>query len=134
MAKLGSIYLLADNAAASLDFYTAAFDAEEVERWIDPENGKIGHAEFRIGRQSLFTADEYPSMAAIGVKSPKSLGGTTLTLWIEVDDLKAAKTKALAAGARLLEDIKPATDGGERCRIADPAGHCWTLFAATAKA
>jgi PhnB protein len=132
MTKLGSIYLIARNAAAALDFYKTAFGAEEVERWVDPRNGKIGHSEFRIGRQSLFMSDEYPSMAAIGVKSPAALGGTTLNLWIEVDDLKAAKDKALSAGARLLEDIKPATDGGMRCRIADPAGHVWTLFAKTA--
>ena len=70
-----SIYLLASNAAEALDFYVVALGAEEIMRWIDPENGKIGHSELRLGSQTLFLADEYPSMAAIGVKSPAALGG-----------------------------------------------------------
>ena len=52
-----SIYLIADDAAKVLDFYVAGLGAEEITRWVDPENGKIGHAEFRIGSQTLFIAD-----------------------------------------------------------------------------
>lgn len=123
-----SIYLLASNAAEALDFYVAGLGATEIMRWIDPENGKIGHSEFRLGKQTLFLADEYPSMAAIGVKSPATLGGTSLNLWLRVDDLEAALDRALKAGAKLVVPIETMTvDEGRRCRIADPAGHAWTL-------
>ena len=123
-----SIYLLASNAAEALDFYVVALGAEEITRWIDPENGKIGHSEFRLGSQTLFLADEYPSMGDIGVKSPATLGGTSLNLWLRVDDLEATLERATKAGARLLVPIETMTvDEGRRCRIADPAGHVWTL-------
>jgi PhnB protein len=123
-----SIYLIARDAAAALDFYVTALGAEEIVRWIDPDNGKIGHSEFRIGGQTLHIADEYPSMSAIGVKSPAMLGGTSLNLWLRVEDLEAALARAVKAGAKLLVPIETMTvDEGRRCRIADPAGHVWTL-------
>jgi PhnB protein len=123
-----SIYLLAHNAAAALDFYVAGLGAEEVMRWIDPENGKIGHSEFRIGTQHLFLADAYLSMEALGVKSPASLGGTSVNIWIRVADVDAAQARAVAAGAVLLVPVETMTvDDGRRCRIKDPAGHVWTL-------
>lgn len=123
-----SIYLIARDAAETLDFYVAGLGAEEIMRWIDPENGKIGHSEFRIGSQRLFLADEYPSMEALGVKSPSALGGTSLNLWIEVADVAAAQERAVKAGAKLLVPAETmSVDEGRRCRIADPAGHVWTL-------
>jgi len=123
-----SIYLIADDAARALDFYVAGLGAEEIMRWVDPENGKIGHAEFRIGSQTLFIADGYASMESLGVKSPGALGGTSLSLWIRVDDLEKALQRALDAGAKLLVPIETMTvDEGRRCRIADPSGYLWTL-------
>jgi len=123
-----SIYLIARDAAKTLDFYVAGLGAEEIMRWVDPENGKIGHSEFRIGSQHLFLADEYPSMEALGVKSPSALGGTSLNLWIEVPDVAAAQERAVKAGAKLLVPVETiSVDEGRRCRIADPAGHVWTL-------
>jgi PhnB protein len=123
-----SLYLIARDAAKALDFYVAGLGAQEIARWIDPENGKIGHAEFRIGSQRLFLADEYPSMDALGVRSPSALGGTSLNLWIEVADVQAAQERAVKAGAKPLVAVEAMTvREGRRCRIADPAGHVWTL-------
>jgi PhnB protein len=123
-----NIYLIAGDAAKALDFYVQGFGAEELVRWIDPENGKIGHSEFKIGSQHLFLADDYDEMNALGVKSPGRLGGTSPTLWLAVEDLQAARDRAVAAGATLLVDIETmAVAEGRRCRLADPAGHVWTL-------
>jgi len=124
------IYLIARDAAKAMDFYVKGLGAEEISRWVDPANGKIGHSEFRIGRQSLFLADEYPTMEAIGVKSPTALGGTSVGFWIDVPDLEQAIGRAVEAGGRVVEGIQPATEGGRRCRIVDPAGHVWTLAGA----
>ena len=125
-----SIYLIADNAAAALDFYISALGAEEISRWIDPENGKIGHSEFRIGGQTFYLADSYGSMEKIGVKNPAALGGTSVTIWLRVDNLEEALDRALKGGARLLVPIETMTvDEGCRCRIADPTGYVWTLVA-----
>lgn len=123
-----SFRLIARNAAEALDFYVAGLGAEEIMRWVDPDNGKIGHSELRIGGQTLYLADEYDSMQQIGVDSPASLGGTSLTIWLTVDDLEAALDRAVKAGAKVLVPIETMTvDEGRRCRIADPAGHVWTL-------
>lgn len=123
-----SFRLVARNAAETLDFYVAGLGGEEVMRWVDPESGKVGHSEVRIGGQTFYLADEYPSMQKIGVDSPASLGGTSLTIWLQVDDLDSAADRALKAGGKLLEPIEVMTvDDGRRCRIADPAGHVWTL-------
>lgn len=123
-----NIHLIARDAATALDFYVAGLGAEEIVRWIDPENGRIGHSEFRLGGRHLFLADEYESMAALGVKSPATLGGTSLNLWLEVEDLEAARDRALAAGAVLLAPVETMSVAeGRRCRLADPAGHVWTL-------
>ncbi|MBS0275127.1 MAG: VOC family protein [Proteobacteria bacterium] len=124
-----SFRLIARNAAETLDFYVAGLGAEDVMRWIDPQSGKVGHSEVRIGGQTFYLADEYPSMQKIGVDSPASLGGTSLTVWLQVEDLEAAMDRALKAGGKLLEGIEAMkVDGGRRCRIADPAGHVWTLM------
>jgi len=123
-----NLYLIARDAAKALDFYVIGLGAEELARWVDPENGRIGHGEFKLGGQHLFLADEYESMAAIGVKSPAALGGTSLNLWLEVANLEAARDRALAAGAKLLVPVETMSVAeGRRCRIADPAGHVWTL-------
>jgi len=123
-----SIYLIARDAAKALDFYVAGLGAVEIMRWIDPENGKVGHSEFRIGSQHLFLADEYDSMGALGVKSPSALGGTSLNLWIEVADVAVAQDRAVKAGAKLLVPIETMNVAeGRCCRIKDPAGHVWTL-------
>jgi PhnB protein len=123
-----SFRLIARDAAEALDFYVAGLGAEEIMRWVDPDNGKIGHSELRIGGQTLYLADEYDSMQQIGVDSPASLGGTSLTIWLTVDDLEAALDRAVKAGAEVLVPIETMTvDEGRRCRIADPAGHVWTL-------
>ncbi|MGH6872204.1 MAG: VOC family protein [Rhizomicrobium sp.] len=123
-----SIYLIAADAAKALDFYVAGLGATEIMRWVDPDNGKIGHSEFRLGDSVLYLADGYQTMESIGVRNPTALGGTTVNLWLQVDDLDAALQRALDAGAKLTRaiEVNP-NEGGRRARISDPAGHAWTL-------
>ncbi len=93
-----------------------------------PKTTRLAIPNFGIGSQRLFLADEYPSMDALGVRSPSALGGTSLNLWIEVPDVPAAQERAVKAGAKLLVSAETMTvDEGRRCRIEDPAGHVWTL-------
>jgi len=125
------IYLSSSDAAASLDFYRTVFNAEEVMRWTDPEAGpnlgKIGHAEFIVNGQHFFIADDYPQMSEAGVRSPALLGGSSLSLWLRVEDIEAVLERALASGALLKMPVRDDEDGGRRCRISDPGGHIWTL-------
>ena len=55
-------YLYVQGAAAALDFYKRAFNATELFR-LDGPDGKVGHAEIRIGDSPVMLADESPKWA-----------------------------------------------------------------------
>lgn len=115
-------YLTVDDAAAAIEFYKAAFGAEEILRM--PMGDRIGHAEIRIGDSHVMLADEFPDMDKLG---PNSRGGSTASLMIYVENSDAAFERAVAAGA---EPVRPVADQfyGDRAGwIRDPFGHEWTL-------
>ena len=115
-------YLCCDGAGKAIDFYKAAFGAEEIARYPEPD-GRLGHAEFRIGETILFISDEFPEFNA---KSPHSLGGSAVALVIRVPDADAAFAKAVSAGAtidRPVVDTPPGRGGWLR----DPWGHRWSV-------
>jgi PhnB protein len=120
-------YLSCSNAAVALDFYGKAFDAVEIMRWIDPDNGKVGHAELRIGECRFYLADEYPQTGELGVCSPASLGGSSFHFWLTVDDVEGVTGKAIAAGGTLLRPVEQSAQDGRRSRLRDPSGHIWTI-------
>ena len=70
-------------------------------------------------------SDEFPEEIT-GVRSPKSLGGTTCTVSLSVDDADAWFDRALAAGA---EVIRPPKDEfyGRSGKLRDPFGHTWGI-------
>lgn len=117
-------YLTCRDAASAIDFYGRAFDAREVFRLTDPADGRVGHAELRIGAARVMLADEYPDFGAL---SPDALGGSPVLLHLECDDVDALTAQATRAGAMLLR--APATQSfGERNAIVqDPFGHRWML-------
>src|SRR6516162_3053134 len=88
-------YLIIKGAAAALDFYKKAFGATELFR-MDGPDGKIGHAEIRIGDSNIMLADEVSGM---GYLSPQTLGGSPISLMLYVPDVDKAFQQALAAGA-----------------------------------
>jgi PhnB protein len=110
------------DAAKAIDFYRRAFGAVEVFRMEAP-GGKIGHAELKIGDSMIMLADEFPG----GARSPQSLGGTTSTLHLYVQDVDAAFKQAVGAGAKA--DMPPADMfwGDRYGKLTDPFGHAWGL-------
>src|SRR5438477_12176351 len=88
-------YLCVRDAASAIEFYRKAFGATELMRLTQPD-GKIGHAEIKIGAAPLMLADEFPEM---GVPGPPSLGGSPGTLPLYVQDLGPLARQAVAARA-----------------------------------
>lgn len=119
-------YLAVHDAAAALAFYGDAFDAAEDERIVGPD-GRIGHAAFHIAGARFYLADEYPE---IGVTSPRALGGTTVTLHLEVADVDAAYSRAIDAGATPLLEPADQPHGARHGTLTDPFGHRWMLSTA----
>src|SRR5262245_48186786 len=95
-------YLVCKGAAAAIDFYKKAFGATELMRMNGP-GGCIGHAEIKIGNSPIMLADEFPEM---GAKSPKSLGGSPITILLYVDNVDRLAEQAIAAGAKVLRPVK----------------------------
>jgi PhnB protein len=118
-----SPYLCVDGAAEAIDFYTKVFDATERARMPAPE-GKIGHAELKIGDSVLMLSDEYPEM---GIRSPKAIGGTPVTISVYVEDVDAVYDRALKAGAKSLRPVEDEFYGDRQGQFEDPFGHRWSV-------
>jgi uncharacterized glyoxalase superfamily protein PhnB len=118
-----SVYLCAHDAAAAIDFYRAAFGAEETLR-MTADDGRIGHAEITIGGTTVMLSDEHPE---IGVVSPQSLGGTPVTLHLLVEDVDAVHARAVEAGATAEREPADQFHGNRTATLRDPFGHRWML-------
>src|SRR5260221_10211754 len=78
-------YLIVKGAAEAIDFYKKAFGATELMRMAQP-NGKIGHAEIRIGDSPIMLADESPE---VGARSPETFGGSPVSILLYVENVDA---------------------------------------------
>lgn len=116
-------YLIVSDAAKAIDFYRRAFGARELYRLTMP-NGGIGHAEIEIGDTRVMLGDESPQR---NVKSPHTLGGSSVHLVMYLADADAAVKQALAAGAIETRPVQTQFYGDRCGTITDPFGHVWTL-------
>ena len=116
-------YLCIKGAAEAIEFYRKAFGATEILRLADP-GGKVGHAEIKIGGATIMLADEYPEM---GVVSPKTLGGSPVTIHLYVQDVDALARRAESAGIKVLRPVEDHFYGDRGGKFEDPFGHLWFL-------
>ncbi|HZI87724.1 MAG TPA: VOC family protein [Pyrinomonadaceae bacterium] len=116
-------YLSIKGAAAAIDFYKEVFGATELFRMAGPE-GKIGHAEIKIGNSPIMLADEYPEMEFV---SPQTLGGTPIGLMIYVDDVDTMFKQAISSGAKEIKPLQNQFYGDRSGTLKDPFGHVWTV-------
>ena len=116
-------YLIIKGAAKAIEFYKQAFGASELMRMEGPD-GRIGHAEIKIGDSPIMLADEYPE---IGYRSPAALGGTPVSIMLYVEDVYTLFPRAVAAGAKVLQPVQDQFYGDRSGTVADPFGHVWTL-------
>src|SRR4051812_31971634 len=95
-------YLIVDDGAAAIDFYTSVLGATERMRMAGPD-GKVGHAELEIGDSIVMLADEHPEMGALG---PKTVGGTPVSIHVYVEDADKVHESAIAAGATARQPVE----------------------------
>lgn len=115
-------YLIIKGAGAAIDFYKEAFGATELFRM--EHEGRIGHAEIKIGDSPIMIADEFPDMGHVG---PKTLGGTPVGIMIYVEDVDTIYNRAISKGG---VEVKPLQDqfyGDRSGTLTDPFGHQWTV-------
>ncbi len=116
-------YLCVDGAKAAIEFYSNVLGATERMHMPGPD-GKIGHAELELGDSLIMLADEYPEM---GIRGPKAVGGTPVTISIYVEDADAVFDAALAAGATSLRPVENQFYGDRIGQFEDPFGHRWSV-------
>jgi PhnB protein len=116
-------YLILQGAAEAIRWYGDVLGLNEVVRLAD-RTGKVMHAEVRLGNSSIMLADEFPEM---GYRSPRSLGGSPVSILFYVPDADAAFLRAVDAGAEGLMPVADQFDGDRRGTIKDPFGHVWLL-------
>lgn len=116
--------LIVKNAENAIEFYKKAFNAQEFYRFVGPDGKSIMHTELKIGDSRIMLSEEAPQM---NCKSPQSLGGTGIYLYMYVNDVDATFNKAVAAGAK---STMPVTDmfwGDRFGQVQDPFGHVWSI-------
>jgi len=114
-------YLIIKGAADAIEFYKKAFGATELFRFPAPD-GKIGHAEIKIGDSPIMLADEFAEM---GYKGPQVLGGAPVSLMIYLEDVDAVFNRAVEAGASVKEAVQDKFYGDRTGTLTDPFGHVW---------
>lgn len=116
-------HLVCARAGEAIDFYKRAFGAEELARLPGPD-GRIMHAELRIGDSVIMLADEFPECGGLG---PLALKGTPIMLHLYVKDADGFFDQAIAAGADVKMPVQDMFWGDRYGQLEDPFGHRWSV-------
>ena len=112
-------YLYYRDVGAALTWLSRAFGFTEKVRMPGPDGG-IMHAEMEF-------QDGIVMMGCPGkdYRNPKTLGQTTSSLYVYVDDVDKHYRQAKEAGAKIIEEPKDQFYGDRRYAAEDPEGHQW---------
>lgn len=116
-------YLYMSDAKGAIEFYKRAFGAVEIFR-MDAPGGRIGHAELRIGDSVVMLADEFPDM---GARSPKTIGGSPMSLLLYVEKVDEVFERAVKEGATVERPVQNQFYGDRSGGVKDPFGHTWYI-------
>ena len=116
-------YLAVEDASSAIDFYKRAFGAKERSVMPGP-GGAVMHAELEIGDSLIMLSDPFPQAST---KPPKELRGTSVSIFLYVDDIDSVYKQAIDAGASSLMEPDDMFWGDRFGSVQDPYGHSWTI-------
>jgi uncharacterized glyoxalase superfamily protein PhnB len=119
-----SPHLAVRGAAEAMEFYKKAFNAEERGRFMMPDGKQLMHGEIKIGDSIVMLGEESPQR---GCPGPQSVGGTTVSLYIYVQDADRLFNQAMSAGAKSVMPVADMFWGDRAGTVKDPFGHQWTI-------
>jgi PhnB protein len=119
-------HLVVDDAAAAIDFYVKAFGATEYGRVPHPD-GRLVHAALNINGSMVMLNDDFPDFNDGKSSTPKALGGTPVTIHLQVTDVESAFQRAVDAGATVVAPLEDQFWGDRYGIVRDPFGHQWSL-------
>ena len=115
--------IVVDDSKKAIEFYKKAFEAREIYQVPTPD-GKTMHAMIQIGDSFVMMCDEFPQM---GARSPTSIGGTSTTIHLYVNDADRIFNQAVNAGAKPTMPLMDAFWGDRYGCVVDPFGHAWSI-------
>lgn len=123
--RIGTLtpYLAVDDARRALEWYAEVFGAQQQGESIVMPDGRIGHAQVVIGGAVLMLADEF---ADLGLLSPKSRGGVSQSILLQVSDVDETVARAVRLGAELTREVADYPHGRNGI-VLDPSGHRWMI-------
>lgn len=116
-------YLVVKGAAKAIEFYKQAFGATETLRMPHPD-GRIAHAELKIGDSTIMLADEFPER---NIRGPESLGGSPVMIHLYIGDVDGVARRAVALGAKEIRPVQNQFYGDRSGMFSDPFGHQWNI-------
>jgi len=120
-------YLCVDDANGAIEFYKRAFGAVELARQPGPDGKKLIHAALTIHGGMLMLCDDFPEMTGGKPRTPRALGGSPVTLHLDLPDVDATWAKAVEAGAKVTMPLADMFWGDRYGQLEDPFGHKWSL-------
>ena len=96
-------YLIVNNGSEAIEYCKKIFGTKEHGRMMTPDGKRITHAEIEIGNSKLMLAEEFPEMNSL---SPKTIGGSPVGLFLNVDDVDKIVSQAVAEGAKVLMEVE----------------------------
>ena len=109
-------------ADAAIKWYVNVLGAKEKMRFNNPD-GTIAHAEITIGDNVIMVSEENLQYN----RSPKTLKGNSVNLFVYLPDVDAVIKKATNNGAKLVMPIEDQFYGDRSGRIEDPFGYLWVI-------
>jgi uncharacterized glyoxalase superfamily protein PhnB len=116
-------HLIVQDAAKAIEFYKKAFGAEENDRFMGPDGKSVMHAQVKIGNSILMLGNEFPPSCL----SPKSRGGTSVSLYLYVENADSVFDRAVSAGCTVKMPMADQFWGDRSGQVEDPFGHQWSI-------
>lgn len=122
-----SPHLAVSDASAAIEFYKKAFGATELSRHMAPDGKRVMHAALQVNGGVVMLNDEFPEYTGGKSSTPEALGGTPVTLHLQVMDADSVFNQAIAAGATVKFPLKDQFWGDRYGQVKDPFGHVWSI-------
>ena len=116
-------HIVVRDAARAAEWYAQALGAEERSR-VPLPGGKLMSVELWFGDSAVMVADEFPEL---GIRSPQTIGGTSIVLNVYTEDVDGLWRRAVDAGAEVLHPLRDQFWGDRHGQLTDPFGHRWGL-------
>lgn len=120
-------HLVVNDGMAALTFYKEVFGAEEGHNMLAPDGKRLMHGELILDGHRLFLSDEFTAEEGGSVKTPQTLGGSSVRITLETEDADAVVERAVARGAKVIMPVADMFWGARYGQIEDPFGHVWGI-------